>query len=110
MARVVHQRAVRAQQSEIDAPGIDSDTVQRQFALPAADEKRVPDFVEQPECIPIQTGWQAHRRVWKAVQFFEREPSAVERAEDGAPGFGAQVDGQKPAHASPRTLGCVLCS
>ena len=100
MARVIHQRAVRTQESKVDAPGVYSDAVQRQLPLPAADGKRLPDFVEQPECIPIKARGQAHGRVRKAVQFFECEPAAFERPEYSAPSFGPQIDSQKPAHGS----------
>src|ERR1035441_3186154 len=100
VARVIHQRAVRTQESKVDAPGVNSDAVQRQLPLPAADGKRLPDFVEQPECIPIKAREQTYGRVWKAVQFFECEPAVLKRAKYRAPSFGPQIDSQKPAHGS----------
>ena len=68
----------------------------REFlALAAADGECVPDLMKKPERVPIQPGWETHRRVRKAMQFLESEPASFERAQHGAPALGSQVDGEE---------------
>src|SRR5260370_37618747 len=55
----------------------------------------MPDLMEKPERVPIQPRWETHRRVWKAVQFFKREPAVIERSQDGAAALGSKVDGEE---------------
>src|SRR5260370_30658498 len=99
MARIVDQRAVGAEQREVHAPRINSNAVQGDLSLAAADGKRVPNLVEQAQHVPIKTVRKAHWSVWKTVQLFQRELARVKGSENRAAALRAQIDGHKPIHA-----------
>jgi hypothetical protein len=99
MPGIVHQGSVRAQQGKIDPPGIDADSIQGDFSVPAANSQRVANFVIKPERVPIKPSRELHRSIVKTVQLFELQFSRVESAQDGPPALGAQVDRKKPVHA-----------
>ena len=92
--RIIGQRAVRAQQGEIHAPGIDADAIEPQLAFPPGDGQAALDLVPQPQRVPIKRVEHAHRRVGEAVQFFDFQPAAIEGAQHGASAFRAQVESQ----------------
>src|SRR6266404_7211680 len=50
--------------------------------------------MEQTQCVPMQRGQDPHRRVGEPVQLFQTERATVERAQHGAPAFGAEIKRQ----------------
>ena len=55
------------------------------------------DLVPQTQRVPVQRALHAHRRIGKAVQFFDTE-SPSRTAEHRAPALGAQIDRKVVAH------------
>src|ERR1051326_4696049 len=97
VARIVDQRPIVSEKCEIDAPGVDADSVECNLAIVSADGERMPDLMKKPERVPIQPGRETHRRVRKTMQLFECEPSVIEGAQDGTAAFGSEVDGEESA-------------
>src|SRR4029077_5701251 len=81
MPRIVDQRAVGAEQGEVNAPRIDPDPVERNLPLPPADSKRMPDLMKQSQRVPIETGGQPNWSIGEPVQLFERQLPTVERSQ-----------------------------
>ena len=94
MPRIIGQRTVHPQQREVDAPRIDADTVEPQLPFPPGDGQAALDLVPQPQRVPIEGVEHAHRRVGEAVQFFDGEPAAGQRAEHRASALRAQIESQ----------------
>src|SRR2546430_343565 len=79
VARIVDQCAVSAEQREIHAPRVHSNSVQSDLPLAAAYGKRVSNLVKQAQCVPIKTSRQTNWSVRKTVQLFQRELSGIQR-------------------------------
>src|SRR5271165_2259556 len=95
MARVVDQRPVVSKEPEVHAPRVDANSVQLDLAVVPADMQRMPDLMKKPQRVPVQPGWQTHRRIWETVELLQRETLPVEYAEHRAAALGSQVDGQE---------------
>ena len=93
MARIIEQQAVAAQQCEIDAPGIDADAVEDEFALAGGDGDAVLNLVPQPQDVPVERALHADRRIGKAVELLHGQSVAGEAAQQRAPTLGAEIDG-----------------
>jgi hypothetical protein len=50
--------------------------------------------VKEAQRVPMERVKHAHGRVREAVDFFDLEDAGGERAQDGASGFGAEVEGK----------------
>ena len=98
MARRIEQQAVGAQQAVIDSPGIDADAVERQLALARCHRDAVLDLVPETQCVPVKRALHAHGSIGEAVQFFYGQLAGGEAAQQRAPAFGAQIDGEVVAH------------
>ncbi len=105
---VVHgtgdQRAIAADQPEVHAPGVHADSVEAQLALASGDGEPAPDFVEQPERVPLQARGRADGIVGEAMQLLKLEPAVFESAENGAPALGAQIEGEVLSHVTKLRL------
>ena len=98
VAWIVDQRAIRAQQREIHAPRVDADAIQREAPFAAGDGQPLLHFMPEPQRVPVECGVNAHRRVGKPVQLFQREPSRFERTENGAAALRAKIKRQISGH------------
>ena len=86
-----HQLAL-VHQDVIHTPRIHADARDRQ--PPRRDFPQAGLHVfPQPHHVPAQGAVETQRAIWKAVDFFEREPSVRERAEHHAPAPGTEVHG-----------------
>ena len=73
MARIFDQAAVRREQREIHAPGVDCDAVQLKMPVASRQRQRMLHFVPEPQRVPIKRRKHGYRRVGKTMQFFECE-------------------------------------
>ena len=94
MPRIIGQRAVRPQQGEVHAPRIDADAIERQVPFPPGNRQAALDLVPEPQRVPIQRVEHAHRRIGEAVQFFDCQPAAFQRAQHRASALRAQIESQ----------------
>ena len=53
------------------------------------------DLGTQSQWIPVETVQERNSTRLKSVDFFQCQASSIKAAEDGAPTFGAQVEGQQ---------------
>ena len=65
VARIAQQRAVAAEQGEVDAPGIDADAVDAAM-LRRALRSVVQHFAVEAQHVPVQRVERAHRRRWRS--------------------------------------------
>ena len=92
VARVAEQRAVAAEQGEIDAPGVDADAAsscRRARQAPCAGPRASRSY--EPQHVPVQRVERAHRAVGEAVDLPEPD-SLANLAQHDAPALGAQID------------------
>ena len=80
VARVFEQGSVGAEQGAVHAPGIDADAAERQLSLAGGHADAVLDLVPEAQRIPVKSAQDAHGNIGKAVQFFDRQFAAGERA------------------------------
>ncbi len=77
VAGVAQQRAVAAQQGEIDTPGIDAESVEW-AVLARAQPQRLQHLAVQSQGIPMQRVEGAHRPVGEAVNHFQTQLRTIE--------------------------------
>ena len=93
VAGIIEQQPVTAEQCAIDAPGIDADAVEREFALAGGDGDAVLNLVPQAQDVPVECALHADRRIGKPVEFLHGKPAAGKAAQQRAPTLGAEIDG-----------------
>src|SRR5208282_3053263 len=91
---VAQQAAIGAQEGEVHAPGVHSQSVDAAM-LRGTTPKRGEHLAVQPQDVPVQGVQQAHRAVGKAVHDFQGELSAVEAAEHSPAALGTEVEGKQ---------------
>ena len=101
MARIFDQRSMLVEQTEIDAPGIHRDPMQRTgFAGSGANAFTY--LLKQSQRVPVQAVRQCDRRIRKAVRFGKLQFSISESAEHGAAAFGSEVKGEMDVRSHER--------
>src|ERR1019366_891747 len=93
VARGIDEQAVGAEQSEIDAPGVDADAVEGEFALAGGDSDAMLDLVPEAQDVPVERAGHADRGIGEAVEFLHGKLAAGEAAEQSASALGAEING-----------------
>jgi hypothetical protein len=94
------------EQDIIDAPGIGADSGDGQPALRGLFQAGKNLLVEVGK-VPVQVVSRRHDPVGEAMDFLQRETSALERAQHKAAAFGSQVDGKVISCAHEDEVGLV---
>ena len=92
VVRIIDQRAIFTEECNVDAPRVDADRIDLQFALTPGDGQAATDLVEEAQRVPIKAGRELHRRIGEAVQFFERQHALFELTQHDAATGGSEVD------------------
>src|SRR3954449_1877691 len=90
MSGHVKQFAIRADEAEIDTPGIDRYTIDLVDCFSAAPDAFT-DLMEEPEGIPVKARWKLNRGIRKAMEFLKLDPSLGDLSQYGAPALRAQI-------------------
>ena len=106
VARVAQQRAVAAEQGEIDAPGVDADAVDAPH-LAAAMRRPCSISLYRRSTSQCSVSSVRDGAVGEAVHHLQREPLAVEPAEDAAAALGAEVEGEDVLGRGHGVVACV---
>lgn len=102
--------AAGGEESEIDAPGIDTDAGEGAAEVGAGVGKAGFEFLPLGEEVPLEAAEHFAARVGESVGFGEGEFSGIEGGEDGAAAFGSEIKGEEMGWHNWWSLGGRLIS
>ena len=91
MHRVCKQSALGVKKTEVDAPRVDTDRIDRNPSLPGQ-RQAVQDFLIEGVDVPIIFAADRKQAVREAVQNFEGDALAAERGENDTAARGTEID------------------
>src|SRR5262245_36231154 len=93
MARIAKERAVAAEQCEVNAPGIDAHAG-KLAVLGVGFAQACDHFAVEAEHVPVQGVERLHSAIGETVDNVETEFLAVKLADESAPAFRAEIEGE----------------
>ncbi len=94
VAGIAQQNAAAAEQGEINAPGIDAQTIDAAVSG-RAQPQRLEQRIVESENVPMQAIQRADGAVGEAVDYLQFQLRTIENADDAAAALGAEIESQE---------------